>query len=67
MHMFDYKSNILRLSGERILSPQAFLKLLNKNRSSIESATFIPPVLGSDNISGSVRVKLKPGYSHVIL
>ncbi|SFD63545.1 hypothetical protein SAMN05518672_102721 [Chitinophaga sp. CF118] len=62
--MYSLINPPLKLSAERLLSPKEFVRLVEKNRSSIESAKFIPPKLGSNDISGHVRVKLKPGHRY---
>jgi hypothetical protein len=62
--MYSLISPLVKLSAERILSPREFVRLIEKDRSSIESARFIPPKLGSDDISGYVRVVLKPGHKY---
>ena len=63
--MIQLKEIKLDLQNEKLLTPQAYIKLLKKNRPAIQNATFIPPVLGSNDICGCVRVKLKPGYKYV--
>ncbi|SFW22290.1 hypothetical protein SAMN05661012_00559 [Chitinophaga sancti] len=62
--MYNILNNFLKLTDERLMSGQAFIKLVEKDRSSIESAKFIPPTLGSNSLSGRVRVKLKPGHRY---
>lgn len=63
-HMITLNNSLLKLHDEMLLSPQAFIRLFEKERSAIQSAKFIPPALGSNNMSGRVQVKFKPGYKH---
>ncbi|UPK67502.1 hypothetical protein [Chitinophaga filiformis] len=49
---------------ERILNPYQYVRLVKTNINAIETAKFIPPPLGSNQILGHVRVKFKPGYRY---
>lgn len=53
-----------KFEEERILNPYQFVKLVETNINAIETARFIPPPLGSNQILGHVRVKFKPGYRY---
>ncbi|UYQ94016.1 hypothetical protein MKQ68_02780 [Chitinophaga horti] len=57
--MIEIKPSLPKLDDERILSAAAFVKLFERDRHAIESAKFIAPKLGSENIAGYVRVKFK--------
>lgn len=52
--------------GEKLVSPYTFVHLFETNKEAIYSAKFIPPVPGSNQILGRVRVKLNPGYEHAL-
>ena len=56
-------NSLLKLRSEMLLSPQAYVRLYEKEKSAIQSAKFIPPTVGSNQISGHIQVKLKPGYA----
>ncbi len=62
--MFTFKSSPFKIQEELLLSSKAFVRLFERNRSSILSARFVPAKLGSREIGGYVRVKLRPGTSY---
>jgi hypothetical protein len=54
-----------KIDEERILDPYQYVKLVETNIDAIETARFVPPPLGSNQILGHVRVKFKPGYQYI--
>jgi hypothetical protein len=60
----EFKS---KFDGERILNPYQYVKLVETNINAIETARFVPPPLGSNQILGHVRVKFKPGYRYTAI
>lgn len=62
--MITFKPVKIKPDNEKILTPYEYVKLVETNMNAILSARFVPPVLGSNQVLGYVRVKFKPGYRY---